>query len=310
MTNNITDSLQKVKIASQQLENLNDAKINQILKDLSAEIINQSAEILSENKRDLALMADSNPQYDRLQLTKERIEDIANSILKITTFPSPLGKTLVDKVLPNGLHLYKVSVPLGLIAVIYESRPNVTIDVFSLCFKAGNACILKGGKEAHHSNTFFVKMIQKVLTQHNITPDIIYLMPPEREAVHELLNAVGIVDVCIPRGSQSLIDFVRHNAKIPVIETGAGVVHVYFDVSGDLIQGKDIVKNAKTRRVSVCNALDTLIIHENRLQDLPDLISALSMYNVEIYADAQSYAVLDGHYPSHLLHKASQDSFG
>ena len=184
MTNNITDSLQKVKIASQQLENLNDAKINQILKDLSAEIINQSAEILSENKRDLALMADSNPQYDRLQLTKERIEDIANSILKITTFPSPLGKTLVDKVLPNGLHLYKVSVPLGLIAVIYESRPNVTIDVFSLCFKAGNACILKGGKEAHHSNTFFVKMIQKVLTQHNITPDIIYLMPPKPQTIH------------------------------------------------------------------------------------------------------------------------------
>lgn len=307
---NITDRLRKTKEASHQLEGLSDDSINQVLKDLSTELVNKSADILRENRRDLALMAKTNPQYDRLQLTQERIDDIAKSIINVTTLPSPLGKTLVDRILPNGLHLYKVSMPLGLIAVIYESRPNVTVDVFSLCFKSGNACILKGGKEAHHSNRIFVHSIQKVLKHHNISADILYLMPPERKAVHELLNAVGIVDVCIPRGSQSLIDFVRENAKVPVIETGAGVVHVYFDVSGDLTQGKAIVENAKTRRVSVCNALDTLIVHKKRLQELPDLVSALSSYNVAIYSDEHSYSALEDHYPSHLLHKVSQDSFG
>lgn len=307
---NIIDQLQKTKEASYSLEGLSHDLINQVLNDLSRALVNQSADILRENQRDLVLMEESNPQYDRLKLTQERINDIAKSIIKVATLPSPLGKTLVDKILPNGLHLYKVSVPLGLIAVIYESRPNVTIDVFSLCFKSGNACILKGGKEANYSNRILVHIIQKILKQHKISLDIIYLLPPEREAVHTLLNAVGIVDVCIPRGSQSLIDFVRDNAKVPVIETGAGVVHVYFDESGNLTQGKAIIENAKTRRVGVCNALDTLIVHKNRLPDLSDLVSALSGYNVEIYADEQSYAALEGHYPSHLLYKASQDNFG
>lgn len=307
---NIIDQLRKTKEASHSFEGLSHDLINQVLNDLSIELVNQSADILRENQRDLALMEESNPQYDRLKLTQERINDIAKSIIKVATLPSPLGKTLVDKILPNGLHLYKVSVPLGLIAVIYESRPNVTIDVFSLCFKSGNACILKGGKEANYSNRILVHIIQKILKQHKISLDIIYLLPPEREAVHTLLNAVGIVDVCIPRGSQSLIDFVRDNAKVPVIETGAGVVHVYFDESGNLTQGKAIIENAKTRRVGVCNALDTLIVHKNRLPDLSDLVSALSGYNVEIYADEQSYAALEGHYPSHLLYKASQDNFG
>lgn len=307
---NIIDQLRKIKEASHSFEGLSHDLINQVLNDLSIELVNQSADILRENQRDLALMEESNPQYDRLKLTQERINDIAKSIIKVATLPSPLGKILVDKILPNGLHLYKVSVPLGLIAVIYESRPNVTIDVFSLCFKSGNACILKGGKEANYSNRILVHIIQKILKQHKISLDIIYLLPPEWEAVHTLLNAVGIVDVCIPRGSQSLIDFVRDNAKVPVIETGAGVVHVYFDESGNLTQGKAIIENAKTRRVGVCNALDTLIVHKNRLPDLSDLVSALSGYNVEIYADEQSYAALEGHYPSHLLYKASQDNFG
>jgi glutamate-5-semialdehyde dehydrogenase len=307
---NIKSMMRKVKAASHSVSQISEDLRSQILNDLSAELLNNASRILEENQRDLAMMPESSPLYDRLQLTQERLEAISHDIAKIAVFPSPLQRVLTEKTLPNGLKLSKISVPLGVIGIIYESRPNVTIDVFSLCFKSGNACVLKGAKDAQHSNTVLVEIIQYVLAQHHITPDIIYLMPPERETVHELLNAVGIVDVCIPRGSQSLIDFVRDNSKVPVIETGAGVVHTYFDVSGDLTKGSGIINNAKTRRVSVCNALDTLIIHEKRLQDLPDLISKLAASEVEIYADSLSYGALVGHYPSHLLNEASLESFG
>ena len=307
---NLIENLRKTKAASLSLRQMSDDLKIKVLNTLSVEIFNNAPHILAENQRDLSLMSNTNPQYDRLLLTQERIEDLSKDIAKVATLPSPLGQLLVDKTLPNGLQLQKISVPLGVVAVIYESRPNVTVDVFSLCFKSGNACVLKGGKEAHHSNVILVKIIQDVLIQHNITPDIIYLMPSEREVVQELLNAVGIIDVCIPRGSQSLIDFVRNNAKVPVIETGAGVVHIYFDVSGDLLKGLAIINNAKTRRVSVCNALDTLIIHEKRLQDLPQLVSKLADHKVKIYADPLSYDVLIDHYPSPLLNKVTDESFG
>ncbi len=307
---NLLENLRKTKGASLSLGQMSDDLKNKVLNALSAEILKNAPQILAENQRDLSLMSKTNPQYDRLELTPERITDLSKDIAKVASLSSPLGRVLVEKTLPNGLHLQKISVSLGVVAVIYESRPNVTADVFSLCFKSGNACVLKGGKEAHHSNVILVKIIQDVLIQHSITPDIIYLMPPEREAVQELLNAAGIIDVCIPRGSQSLIDFVRDNARVPVIETGAGVVHIYFDVSGDLLKGAAIINNAKTRRVSVCNALDTLIIHEKRLQDLPLLVSDLAGHDVEIYADPLSYDVLIDHYPSPLLNKATNESFG
>jgi glutamate-5-semialdehyde dehydrogenase len=308
--NDVTARIKKVKDASHGISLLNEEKRNQVLLSLAEELVNAAPLILQENAKDLALMPEDDPRYDRLLLSKERIQGIAEDVAKVASLPSPLGKILEEKTLPNGLRLKKISVPLGVIGIIYESRPNVTIDVFALCFKAGNACVLKGGKEAHHSNAVLTDMIGKALAKHKISPDILYLMPPERAATQALLEAKGLVDVCIPRGSQALIDFVRDNAKIPVIETGAGIVHTYFDLSGDLAKGRNIIDNAKTRRVSVCNALDTLLLHQKRLDDLPALIEPLAAKNVEIFADEASFEKLKSAYPEKLLHHATPEDFG
>jgi glutamate-5-semialdehyde dehydrogenase len=308
--NDVTAQIKKVKDASFGLSLLSEEKRNQVLLSLAEELIDSTPLILQENAKDLALMPKEDPRYDRLLLTGERLRGIAEDVIKVAALPSPTGRVLEEKTLPNGLRLKKISVPLGVIGVIYESRPNVTIDVFALCFKAGNGCVLKGGKEAHHSNAVLTDIIGKVLAKHKINTDILYLMPPERAATQTLLEAKGLVDVCIPRGSQALIDFVRDNAKIPVIETGAGIVHTYFDASGDLAKGRNIIDNAKTRRVSVCNALDTLLVHQKRLDDLPELVAALADKNVEIYADEASHAKLKGTYPEKLLHHATPEDFG
>jgi glutamate-5-semialdehyde dehydrogenase len=307
---NIHHHISLVKNASKRFSQISESQCNTLLHALSQELINQGDTILQENAKDLATMPFEDPRYDRLQLTKERIQSIAHDVAKVAALPSPLHQVLLERTLPNGLYLQKVTIPLGVIGIIYEARPNVTIDVFSLCFKSGNACILKGGKEAHYSNTIFVTIIKKLLQQHNMSPDLIYLMPPERETVHQLLHATGLVDACIPRGSQALINFVRDHAKIPVIETGAGIVHTYFDVSGDLQKGIAIILNAKTRRVSVCNALDTLLIHNQRLQDLPALVGPLADKKVEIFADMPSYQALEGFYPAPLLRQAAAEDFG
>ncbi len=308
--NIIIDSIKQVKTASRAQSYISHELRNEVLRTLSKELTLNIDSILQENAKDLSEMPKEDPRYDRLELTKARIDGIAKDLLKVADLPSPLGRILVDRTMPNGLHLQKISVPLGVIGVIYESRPNVTIDVFSLCFKSGNGCILKGGKEAYHSNTILIKIIKNALALNSLTENIVYLMPSERDAVYDLLNAVGLVDVCIPRGSQSLINFVRENAKIPVIETGAGIVHTYFDLSGDLIKGVAIIENAKTRRVSVCNALDTLVIHELRLKDLPQLVKPLANNNVEIFADETSYNAITGQYPANLLKKAKPQNFG
>lgn len=306
----IGDHLKEVKRASRELGQMDGPVCVRVLRMLSEELLVNIEIILEENEKDLAKMGKEDSRYDRLRLTRERIEGIARDVGKVAGLSSPVGRILVDRVLPNGLHLQKVSVPLGVVGVIYESRPNVTIDVFSLCFKSGNACILKGGKEAHHTNVILAKIIKKVLDENGINSEIIYLMPSEREVVYELLNAVGLVDVCIPRGSESLINFVRENAKTPVIETGAGIVHTYFDVSGDLAKGSGVIENAKTRRVSVCNALDTLVVHEDALGHLGKLVEGLGKKNVEIFADERSYEALVGRYPKELLKKARPEDFG
>jgi glutamate-5-semialdehyde dehydrogenase len=255
-------------------------------------------------------MPESDPKYDRLRLTEKIILGIAADIRKVAALPSPLGITLDKRTLDNGLNLEKVSVPLGVIGIIYEARPNVTFDVFALCLKSGNVSLLKGGSDAEFSNLFISALIKQVLTKHSVNENIITVLPVDRQATHELLNAVGYVDVIIPRGSQSLIDYVRNNSKVPVIETGAGIVHTYFDKTGDAKKGADIIFNSKTRRVSVCNALDCLIIQENRLSDLPFLTERLKEKNVRIFADEQAYAVLDQKYPSELLAHASEEHFG
>lgn len=306
----LESTFKAVQTASRTLGLLLDEKINTVLLSLADVIENDVEKILVENKKDLDRMDESNPVYDRLKLTSSRISDIANDLRSVAKLPSPLNVTLEKKELPNGLKLQKITVPLGVVGIIYEARPNVTFDVFSLCLKSGNACLLKGGSDAEYSNRYNVGLIRDVLKEHDINPDVVTLLPSDRAATHELLNAVGFVDVLIPRGSQNLINYVRDNAKVPVIETGAGIVHVYFDESGDTQKGADIIFNSKTRRVSVCNALDCLLVHEARTTDLPALTKRLAEKNVIIYADDSSYAKLQGNYPAALLQKANQEHFG
>jgi glutamate-5-semialdehyde dehydrogenase len=310
MIKNLTTHLQQIKAASTALALLPIETKNQVLLDLAQALREAAPQIVQANEKDLSVMDPNDPKYDRLLLSVERIEGIANDVVSVADLEYVPSQTLEERMLPNGLNLKKILVPLGVVAVIYESRPNVTVDVFSLCFKSGNACVLKGGKEAHHTNQFLVAIIQGVLKAHQLNTQLIYLLPPERAATDFLLKARDYIDLCIPRGSQALIDFVRENAKVPVIETGAGIVHTYFDVSGDVAKGRLIINNAKTRRVSVCNALDTLIIHRERLSDLPELTKLLSESKVEIFADQESYQAIEMHYPANLLKLATPDNFG
>ncbi len=279
------EALKKTKAASRLLATVSDDKRNEILFAVADAIVANKDRILKANAEDLAKMDPNNPLYDRLQLTDKRLDDIASDMRNVSKLPSPLGRILKESTLPNGLRLKRVSVPFGVIGMIYEARPNVTFDVFSLCFKSGNACVLKGGKDADRSNRAEVDIIHQVLKANDVNPDVVTLMEATHEATAEMLNAVGYIDVCIPRGGRKLIDFVRDNAKVPVIETGAGVVHAYFDEFGDLEMGKRIIDNAKTRRVSVCNALDCLIIHRSRLSDLPALLEPVEKKNVKIVYD-------------------------
>jgi glutamate-5-semialdehyde dehydrogenase len=299
-----------VQEASRKLTLLKEEKVNQILTSLADKTEKSTAKIIAENRKDLQRMPETDPKYDRLTLTEQRIRDIANDLRNVATLPSPLHLTLEKRTLKSGLLLEKVTVPLGVVGIIYEARPNVTFDVFALCLKSGNACILKGGSDAESSNKFIVNLIQQVLVGQGINPDIITLLPSDRAATQELLNAVGYVDIIIPRGSQKLIDYVRDNSRVPVIETGAGIVHTYFDASGDVQKGADIVFNSKTRRVSVCNALDCLIIHENRLSDLVDITRRLAEKNVRIYADEKAFSTLNEKYPDALLEIAEEKHFG
>ncbi|EFI73002.1 MULTISPECIES: glutamate-5-semialdehyde dehydrogenase [Segatella] len=305
----LEEIFKNVKAASKSLTLIKDETRNEILQAVAEAILAHKEEILAANRSDLSRMDKSNKVYDRLLLNDKRLEDIAADMHHVATLPSPLGKTLKEKTLENGLNLKRVSVPFGVIGMIYESRPNVTFDVFSLCFKSGNACILKGSKDADDTNRAEVKLIHNVLKQYHINTNVVELLPATHEATGELLNAVGYVDLCIPRGGKNLIKFVQSTAKVPVIETGAGIVHCYFDEEGDLTIGKDIVDNAKTRRPSVCNTLDTLIINEKRLQDLPELLSKVEAKGVRIYADAQAYKALKGKYTDDLLEKADEETW-
>ncbi len=306
----VREQLQEVYQAAKSLLRLSDDLIAEVLCAVADEIIAQADVILKANEQDLSRMDPANPKYDRLKLTLERLEGIAADMRNVSKLPSPVGKVLKEIVRPNGLKIKQISVPFGVIGIIYEARPNVSFDVFSLCLRSHNACVLKGGSDAQDTNEASVCIIHGVLKRFGIDTHIVELLPGDREATAELLHARGLVDLIIPRGSSGLIRFVRDNATVPVIETGAGICHTYFDASGDVAKGAPIINNAKTRRVSVCNALDCVLLHRTRLASLPELCSMLSNSNVIIYADDEAYASLQGHYPDNLLQHAQPDSFG
>lgn len=306
----ILKQLYSVQQAKKEMAFIENQQIKNMLLSLSKNLRLSTQLILSENQKDLDKMDKNHPNYDRLLLNSTRINNMASDIENIERLDSPLGKILDEKNLDNGLKLKKISVPLGTVAVIYEARPNVTLDVFSICFKSGNTTILKGGTDAEFSNNCLVKIIKDTLRECHLNPDIIQLLPADRQSATELMNASGFVDVLIPRGSQSLINSVRENSKVPVIETGAGIVHTYFDKTGDIKKGKQIILNAKTRRVSVCNALDCLIIHQDRLVHLPELIQNLEKSKVQVYADKRAHKAINGKYSCNLLNLANDNSFG
>ena len=294
--------------AARSIALLSDKCRQEVLLAVADAIDKQQESLLAANTKDLALMDSQNPLYDRLQLSADRLRVIADDMRNVAALQSPLGHISKQRVLPNQLRLHRVRVPFGVIGIIYEARPNVTFDVFSLCFKSGNACVLKGGKDADNSNRAAVSLIQEVLQQFSLPTETVTLLPATHEATAEMLHAVNKIDLVIPRGGRKLIDFVRDNARVPVIETGAGVVNTYFDSEGDLSMGRDIIFNGKTRRVSVCNALDCLIIHRNRLADLPNLVAPMAEKKVLIYADEEAYHALNGRYP--YLAPATEDTFG
>ena len=307
---NLRPQFEATRQASRELAAFAPAAIDALLRDLADATVAETAFLLAENAKDLARMPESDPRHDRLRLSPERLAGIADDLRTVAGLASPVGEILSQKVLPNGLQLSKVRVPLGVIGIIYEARPNVTFDSLALCLKTGNACLLKGGSDAAFSNAALLAVAAPVLTRHGLNPAVATLLPADRAATEALLTAVGFVDVVIPRGSQSLINYVRDNARVPVIETGAGVVHTFFDETGDLTQGAAIIANAKTRRVSVCNSLDCLLIHANRLADLPRLLAPLAAAEVQLYADAPALAALVGHYPTALLAPATEAHFG
>ncbi|WP_194776917.1 glutamate-5-semialdehyde dehydrogenase [Pararhodonellum marinum] len=307
----LTETFQESKNAARKLIQLDKKITSQILYDLAALTLENKEFILAENKKDLDRMAQDDPKYDRLKLSPERLESIAEDLKTVADLPSPLAKILEEKTLENGMSLRKITVPIGVLGIIYEARPNVTFDVFAISLKSGNGLILKGGSDAHASNTAILTLIHQVLRKHHVDPSTVTLLPADRQSTEALLQAVGFVDLIIPRGSQNLIDFVRQNAKVPVIETGAGIVHTYFDQSADLQKGIKIIDNAKTRRVSVCNALDCLLIHQDRLGDLGAISGPLLEKGVQIYADEQSFEILVKQHPKSTgIFKAKSEHFG
>lgn len=292
------------------LLNLSPEKNADILKKVAACLVENEDKILDANKKDLERMDPSNPDYDRLRLDSSRLRGIASDMEAVALLPVPWGKTLSETIRPNGMVIRKVAVPFGVIGVIYEARPNVTADVFSLCFRSGSACVLKGGHDADCSSRAIVEVVRQVLAEEGLPEGLCTLLPAGRESTAVMLKAVGKIDVIIPRGGRGLIDYVRDNSRVPVIETGAGVCHTYVDADADLEKSREVVLNAKTRRVSVCNALDCLVIHNNRLNDLAEICRPLAEKNVRIFADAHAMEALKGHYPQQLLQEAAEEHYG
>ena len=306
----IADALTRTAAAARRLVRLSASEVDDVLREIAARIPSAIPHLLAANALDLARMDMADPKYDRLLLSEKRLESIAADLRQVAELPSPLGRVLEETTRPNGLFLQKISVPLGVLCIVYESRPNVTFDAFALSFKSGNAVVLKGSRDAQDSNAAVVALIREVLRPRGLE-DAVYLASSDRESLQHLLRADRWIDAVIPRGSQSLIDFVRAHARVPVIETGAGIVHTYFDRAADLEKGRRVVENAKARRVSVCNALDCLLVHRERLSDVPELLQSLGEKHACIlFADPDALAVLKGKYPTELLFPAEPEHYG
>lgn len=302
--------LEKAQLATRSIKSLPDAGKQAILRALAEQLMVQAGEIIAENKKDLDRMADTDPKKDRLLLNTERIKSLSDSLQDIALLPDPSNQLLSEKKLENGLLVRKQTVPLGVVGVIYESRPNVTVDVAALCIRSGNACVLRGGSDALYTNTILVRIICEALQASGTDPEAVQLLPVDRSHIAELLTAVKYVDILIPRGSQQLIDYVRENARVPVIETGAGVCHTYVESTADLAMAGRIVTNAKVSRPSVCNALDTVLVDRAVAKDfLPLLSPSLAAYNVEIFADETAFPILQAAGYPHLA-KAAPEDFG
>ncbi len=305
--NKIQKQILQTHTAAIQLQQAKPALINRIIKTFADELMNNTTSIIRANQKDVAKMEQTNPLYDRLLLTPERLQSISNSLKKVTKLADPSGKILEEKKLPNGIHLQKITTPMGVVAAIFESRPNVVADITALCLKSRNACVLKGSRDADNTNKAIVKIIHTVLQQHQLPAQLVLLLPPRREIVNELFTATKYIDVIIPRGNNSLIQFVRKNSLVPVIETGAGVCHVYVHKNAAIQMAVDIVVNAKTSRPSVCNAMDTVIVDERiAAAFLKQLSGVFAKKQVIIYADAKAYKLLKG-YP--YLYKAAKEDF-
>ncbi|HTN21836.1 MAG TPA: glutamate-5-semialdehyde dehydrogenase [Pelobium sp.] len=307
---NIQELLINASNATAEIRSLSAAKKQEVLNTIAYELLANKTNIIAENLKDLNRMDDSDPKKDRLLLNEERIEGLASSIRDVANLDDPTGKIILERTMENGLFIQKKTVALGVVGVIYESRPNVTVDVAALCIRSGNVCLLRGGSDADDTNICLVNIIQKVLKSYNLNPNIVQLLPVDRKHVEELLTAEKYVDILIPRGSQQLIDFVRKNAKVPVIETGAGVCHTYIEKTADLLKAAKIVCNAKVTRPSVCNSLDTIVLDNEIASDaLPLIADLLKDYEVEMFADETAYPILKSiNYP--YLVKAEAEDFG
>ena len=307
---NIQTLLQNTTKAKHSISKLSDPEKKLLLEKLAYQIKATTREIILENQKDLERMDDTDPKKDRLLLNENRINALAESVLDVSLLTDPTNIILSEKTLPNGLFIQKKTVPLGVVGIIYESRPNVTIDVAALCIRSGNVCVLRGGTDASFTNVFLVSLIRKVLEDFGLDQNIVQLLPTDRKFIQEMLTAVKYIDVIIPRGSQQLIEYVRDNAKVPVIETGAGVCHTYVEKTADLEKAAAIVVNAKVSRPSVCNALDTILVDEGIAEKLlVKTASQLQQFQVEIFADERALSILkNNNYP--YLQKAKPEDFG
>ncbi|GAB4037623.1 glutamate-5-semialdehyde dehydrogenase [Spirosoma jeollabukense] len=304
----ITPLLQATQQAAAAVRRLSPATKTDLLNRLADVLADHSAEIVAENQKDLDRMPTTDPKYDRLKLTEDRVADLSKSLREIAVLPDPAGEVILERTIEQGLRLKKIAVPLGVVGVIYEARPNVTVDVASLCLRSGNACVLKGGKEADFSNRYLISLIQGVLVEFDVPKAAVTLLPPDRAVVNELLTATRYVDIIIPRGSDSLIQFVRKNSLVPTIETGAGVCHAYVEKSADLEKAVAIVVNARVSRPSVCNSLDCVLVDEAIADTfLPMLTADFNKWNVEVFADETSYAIFEKAGYTNLQHAQPQD---